>query len=177
MKATLTHAASLLLLLAVQQQAGAQQTAPSVISGQAAEFVSETAPAYLKTTSYSPASNLKLKNAFARLFPDATNQQWVSNEAGSYFVSFLQHGRSSRASFSRKGLMNYMIAEAGAATLPAALATTINKQYSGYKLLKALEVHAFEAISWQVVLEDASGYVTLQHVNGVTEQVQQLKKS
>ncbi|HVK47948.1 MAG TPA: hypothetical protein VM488_08895 [Pseudobacter sp.] len=177
MKSTLTHAASLLLLLAVQQQAEAQQAAPAAISGQAAEFVSEAAPSYLTTVPFSPATNLKLKNAFARLFPDATNQQWVSNEAGSYFVSFLQHGRISRASFTRKGLMNYMIAEAGAASLPAALATTIDKQYSGYKLLKALEVHAFETISWQVVLEDAAGYVTLQYVNGVTEQVQQLKKS
>lgn len=164
MKATLTHAASLLLLLAVQQQADAQQAMIPATS-------------YLTTTPYAPGASLRLKNAFARLFPDATHQQWVSNEAGSYFVSFLQHGRISRASFTRKGLLNYMIAEAGAASLPAALAATISKQYSGYKLLKALEVHAFESISWEVVLEDSAGYVTLRHINGVTEQVQQLKKS
>ncbi|MEJ7768056.1 MAG: hypothetical protein WKF89_09605 [Chitinophagaceae bacterium] len=138
-------------------------------------------------TNESPASEGKIDKGvavvttiiatrFSSLFPGATMQQW-SNRSDNFWVTFLDKDRKASACFTSSGKMNYVIKNCELEHLPESFRKTIRKKYSSYTLYKAIEIKAYDAVAYQVVLEDASQYITLKVVEGEVELIQQVKKS
>ena len=121
-------------------------------------------------------SNLKLKERFSALYPAAEKQRWGMVE-NCYYVSFLSNGRKSRASFTQKGVMTYAITDCTMEQLPIALRTIIGKKYPGHKLLNGIEINAYNEIGYQVVLENATSYITLKSDGEIVEKIQETRKS
>ncbi len=124
----------------------------------------------------SVAINPLVSAKFSTLFPQATNQQWALNNNSSW-VSFLNNGRKASASFTSKGKMNYVITDCAMEQLPGSFRKTISKEYASYNLYNAIEIKAYDAVAYQVVLENASTYITLKFTSDGIEEIQQLKKT
>lgn len=152
-------AASLVFAAIVTNTTNAQQS--TINSSADAAFVKNNIPSTTDIVSSAvPAANPKIEARFAALFPNATNLQWAAG-ADHYWVSFLNDGRKASASFTPKGKMNYAITVCDMAHLPEALCKMIQKEYTAYSLLQAIEIKAHDAVAYQAILEDANGYVTL----------------
>lgn len=117
-----------------------------------------------------------IADKFSALFPFATNQQWT-NSGNNQWVSFLNNGRKAVASFTPKGEMNYVITDCVLEQLPESFCKAINTEYASYNLFNAVEIKAYGAVAYQVVLENASGYISLKFTSEGVEEIQQLKKS
>jgi hypothetical protein len=112
---------------------------------------------------------------FVALFPTATNQHWSVND-NSFWVSFVNNGRKTNASLTTKGKINYVITDCAMEQLPASFSKTIIKDYSSYTLYNAIEIKAYEAVAYQVILENASSYITLKYTDEGVEEIRQVKK-
>ena len=121
-------------------------------------------------------SNLKLKERFSALYPAAEKQRWGRIE-NCYYVSFLCNGRKSRASFTQKGVMTYAITDCTMEQLPMTLRTIIGKKYPEHKLLNGIEINAYNEIGYQLVLENATSYITLKSDGEIVEKIQETRKS
>ena len=121
-------------------------------------------------------SNAKLMNRFESLFPGATKQQWTTGN-NSFYVTFFHNGRKARACFTQKEALSYAIMECNLEQLPAALAKAIKTNYQDYTLFNAIEVNAHETIAHQVVLESATGFVTIKSTEEGIEEIQQVTKA
>lgn len=154
----------------------------------AQEVSSVSAPgktAYASTTAATAEKNNHISAAvvnpitaakFSTLFPAATNQKWTGKD-NNVWVSFLNNGRKATASFTPKGKMNYVITDCAMEQLPESFRKTISKEYASYSLYNAIEIKAYDAVAYQVVLENASTYITLKFTSEGVEEIQQLKKT
>jgi len=122
------------------------------------------------------AANPKLKLKFSSLFPGATSAHWVAVEKG-FYVTYMNNGRKSSASFNDKGVLNYSLSDCRIDQLPGAFRKTIEKEYAGYKLVNGLEIFAQDEVSFQAVLENATGFVTLRCYNDEVEKIKQVLKT
>lgn len=122
------------------------------------------------------AANPILKEKLAVLYPAASGQQWATLDKG-FYVSFLNNGIKSSAAFTTRGTLKYAISNCTFQNLPSILRDQIAKKYSGYTVLNAIEINAYQQITYQVVLENAAGYVTLKSNSDTVEKVQQVAKS
>lgn len=121
-------------------------------------------------------ANPILKEKLAVLYPAASGQQWATIDKG-FYVSFLNNGIKSSAAFTTDGTLNYAISNCTFQKLPAVLRKQIAKNYPGYTVLSAIEINAYQEITYKVVLENAAGYVTLKSNSDTVEKVQQVAKS
>jgi hypothetical protein len=128
------------------------------------------------STAVATTTNPLLLTRFAAQFPLATNQLWAINNS-SFGVTFLNNGRKTTASFTQKGQLNYVIAVCNLEQLPASFRCTISKDYAMYKLYNAIEMKAYDAVVYQVVLEGAQHYITLKFTNEGVEEIERLSKS
>ncbi len=117
----------------------------------------------------------QMEAKFANLFPNATEQKWTA-AAENYFVSFLNDGRKANASISAKGNLNYVITECTLNQLPEDFSTKIKNNYAGYQLFHASEIKAHNAIAYQAVIENTTGFITLKYTADGIEEIQQVKK-
>jgi hypothetical protein len=114
-------------------------------------------------------------SSFTNLFPAATESKWSSN--GSYYlVNFVNDGRKAKASFTKKGKMNYLITDCDMSHLPAKFSKTIKKQYAGYQLFNAIEIKAHGSTAYQAILQNAEKFITLKYTADGVELVNQVKK-
>ena len=112
---------------------------------------------------------------FSSLFPNATNLKWA-NSSDNYWVSFLNNSRKAKASFSPKGILNYIITDCAMENLPAAFSKTITSNYASYHLFNAIEIAAYRTVAYQAILENSTGFITLKYTSEGVEEIQQLKK-
>jgi hypothetical protein len=116
----------------------------------------------------------RLRSRFMLHFPDATRIQW-RKLSDSYYVSFEDRGRKGRAVFTPEGQMNYAITNCRLEGLPEAFRSRISQDYSNYTLLNAVEIRTPGNRTYQAILENATGYVTLKGVDGSVEVTGQQK--
>ena len=112
---------------------------------------------------------------FSSLFPNATNLKWA-NSADNYWVSFLNNNRKAKASFTPKGILNYIITDCAMENLPAAFSKTITSNYASYHLFNAIEIAAYNTVAHQAILENSTGFITLKYTSEGVEEIQQVKK-
>ena len=112
---------------------------------------------------------------FSSLFPNATNLKWV-NSGDNYWVSFLNNSRKAKASFTPKGILNYIITDCAMENLPEAFSKKIMNKYASYHLFNAIEIAAYSTVAYQAVLENSKGYITLKYTPDGVEEIQQVKK-
>ncbi|MFT3674273.1 MAG: hypothetical protein QM781_00100 [Chitinophagaceae bacterium] len=144
-----------------------------------AQGVGAVNPAQTETVSLNAGDNNAGENnakaSFSTLFPNASQQKWTSSDDNS-FVSFLNNGRKATASFTAKGKLNYVITDCSMNDLPAAFSKNIKKDYAAYQLFHAIEIKAHGQTAYQVVLENAAGFITLKSTADGIEEIQQVKK-
>lgn len=121
-------------------------------------------------------SNTNLKTTFVKMFPGASQEHWSKQEKG-YWVSFQDKGRKIRAGFTLEGKFNYSISDCAREKLPTVLRNEIKNNYSGYQLTDAIEIRAFDQVTYQVVLESHTGYVSLKSDGTTIEINKQFSKS
>ena len=112
---------------------------------------------------------------FSSLFTNATNLKWA-NSTDNCWVSFLNNNRKAKASFTSKGILNYIITDCAMENLPAALIKTITNNYASYHLFNAIEIAAYNTLAYQAILENSTGYITLKYTADGVEEIQQVKK-
>ena len=74
---------------------------------------------------------------FSSLYPNVINPKWA-NTSNNYWVSFLNNNRKAKASFSPKGILNYIITDCAMENLPISFSNTITKKYASYHLFNAI---------------------------------------
>lgn len=136
-------------------------------------FAMEGGENFNSTSAVSVSS--KVTSRFTGLFPGATQQQWAKGNT-SYTVSFLNDGRKASASFTAKGVVNYIITDCTVEHLPAAFAKVIRNNYASYQLFKAREIEAHHTVAYQAILENSKSFITLKFTADGVEQVQEVKK-
>lgn len=104
--------------------------------------------------------NDRLRSRFTILFPDATGVEW-KKMTDCYYVSFQDRGRKSRAVFTSEGVMNYAITDCRLEGLPETFRSKITLEYPDYTPLNAIEIRVPGGRTYQAILENATGYVTL----------------
>jgi len=114
----------------------------------------------VNTTNTIRANYPKLMRHFSALFQNSSNQQWAEANQ-TFFVSFINNGQKTRASFTKNGVMNYAITNSDLKQLPEALQHHIENNYPGYTIFNAIEIDAYNTTAHQVILENAAGFVTL----------------
>ena len=122
------------------------------------------------------ANNPMILAKFSTLFPLATQPQWTGSK-DNLWVSFLNNGRKASACFTPKGQMNYAISDCAEDQLPAAFSNTIKKDYPLYHLYNAVEIKAYDAVAYQVVLENSNKFITLKYTSEGVEEIQQVVKT
>lgn len=123
----------------------------------------------------SPVNNAKTEASFVAHFPKADNAVWAAN-GKNYFVSFMNEGKKSNASFTAKGKLNYCISTCTIDQLPTAFQKSIRQEYAGYSLLNASQVQAHGITAYEAVLENDKGYKTLKYTVAGVEEITDLKK-
>ncbi len=126
-------------------------------------------------TKVDPTANAAVSAKFATIFPTATEQKWTASD-DNYWVSFVNNGRKTKASFTLKGKLNYIITNCSMENLPAAFSKTITSKYASYSLFNAIEINAHETVTYQAVVEDGKGFITLKYTSEGVEELQQVKK-
>ena len=114
----------------------------------------------ITTTNTILANYPKLMKHFTALFQNSSNQEWAETNQ-TFFVSFINNGQKTRASFTKNGMMNYAITNSDLKQLPEALQHHIENNYPGYTIFNAIEIDAYNTTAHQVILENAAGFVTL----------------
>jgi hypothetical protein len=109
----------------------------------------------------------KASKSFSIMFPNFVEQEWTETNDALY-VSFINDGHKTRASFSKNGTLNYAIADYKLEQLPAMLQQYINTECPGYTVFNAIKITAYSSTAYQVILENTSGFITLKStIDGV----------
>ncbi len=153
--------------------------AQQMFAGNTAKTVYATGSIDIKeanTVNINVATTPDVETKFAVLFPSAANLQWSGTDKN-YWVSFLNNGRKTTASFTPKGKMNYVISDCTTDQLPAAFRNTIKKEYALYNLYNAIEIKAYNSVAYQAVLENSVNFITLKYTSDGVEEIKQVKKT
>lgn len=117
----------------------------------------------------------KLIRKFSQLFPVTGNVAW-SKLDDNFYVSFEKDGQTASAVFTEKGALNYLVNTCSLQQLPASLQQKISNKYNGYDLFHASQIFSNGTESYSVVLENATGFVTLLHAEDETEETHRVDK-
>jgi hypothetical protein len=74
-----------------------------------------------------------VKKEFTKKYPSAQSVKWASEEANEWEAEFTVNGKEMSASFDDKGAWMETEVEITEKELPAAVANTLKKEFSGYK--------------------------------------------
>jgi hypothetical protein len=75
-----------------------------------------------------------VKSAFSQKFPDATNVKWDKENATEWEAEFKIGGKKYSANFDNMGTWMETEYEINADEIPAAVKTTLDKDFTGYKI-------------------------------------------
>ena len=117
----------------------------------------------------------KVIKRFSILYPDPNNPQWTEIN-NVLFVSFTNNGNKTRACFTKDGKMNYAITDCHLPQLPEELKQHITTKYPGYTVFNAIEINAYNKIAHQVILEDATGFITLKSTDEGIDETSKVSK-
>ena len=120
-------------------------------------------------------TNPKLIRNFSQLFPTTEKVSWSKMNNG-FYASFDKDGQHTSAVFTNNGLLNYTITSCSLEQLPATLQQSISKKYNGYRLFNASQIRSNGTEAYNVVLENANGFVTLQHTEDGTAEIKKVNK-
>lgn len=102
----------------------------------------------------------RLQKKFSKIYPQANSSKWIKLD-NCFRVSFMNKGQKTMAVFQENGKMNYAITNLKIENIPAGLQQIIKKDYDGLCILNAVEINDNSNILHQVILENATSYITL----------------
>jgi hypothetical protein len=132
---------------------------------------------FLESSITSPTAtlNAKLQDRFSTVFPNAENTRW-SEKDNTFYVSFSNEGKKTYASFDVNGQLNYTITECSREQLPAKLQKYLQKNYGEYDWFHAKQINAYDAVSYEVILENADHFITIRATRDGIEKFKQVNK-
>lgn len=126
-------------------------------------------------TSQAAILSAKLQDRFSTLFPNAENTRWLQKD-NTFYVSFSREGKKIRASFDVNGQLNYAITNCSRKQLPENLQKYLQKNYGEYDLFHAKQINAYDAVSYEVILENADHFITIRSTRDGIEKIKQVNK-
>lgn len=132
--------------------------------------------AMLTPTIINNPGNTRIANKFASMFPAAQNSVWATDSKGQS-VSFISEGRKTRAGFTNNGQLNYVITDCSLNQLSVDFQNYISKNYAGYMLVNGVDINSIGENLQQAILQNTSGFVTLQATTEGIDEIQKLNKS
>jgi hypothetical protein len=173
MKKSLTAIAATALIIVMSSSTSYAQDRSDSTSGNKADVNFSTGKDNMDKSIR--ATNPAIAAKFSALFPAATNMRWTNSDKN-FWVSFLNDGRKATASFTLKGKLNYVITDCVLEQLPESFLKLINKDYASHSLFNAIEIRAYDEVTYQAILENESGYITLKYTGEGVEELQRINK-
>lgn len=117
----------------------------------------------------------KVARKFFLLFPDAVNPSWIK-ETGFLYVTFVNNGNKSTASFNPKGSMNYCISYIQESAFSPDLLQKVKGSYPADELFSIKEIMTEEMTMHEIVLQNSEHFTVISLTpNGISE-IRKIKK-
>ena len=171
MKKTLTTMAASLAIFTFLANASFAQSIAKI-----EPLMVHTSDVIIADHNISAPGNAAMAAKFAAMFPTAQNPVW-STESKGYWVSFISEGRTTSACFNTKGQLNYSIISCTNTQLSKAFQNFISKSYPGYQFFSAVQINAYGEETQQAILQNTTGFVTLQSTKDGIEEIKKVYKS
>jgi len=115
-------------------------------------------------------------SSFRRAFPEAENLRWYKYDRD-YLAKFFMKDMDHNALFRKNGVMKYDISYGYQQHLPEAIKADVLKAYDNYKIIRAINVKAYERDIWVIKLEGERKYLTVRVEDGEMDEVESFFKS
>ena len=115
-------------------------------------------------------------SSFRRAFPEAENLRWYKYDRD-YLAKFFMKDMDHNALFRKNGVMKYDISYGYQQHLPEAIKDDVLKAYDNYKIIRAINVKAYERNIWVIKLEGERKYLTVRIEDGEMDEVESFFKS
>ncbi|MFN5375591.1 MAG: hypothetical protein ACK492_04460 [Chitinophagaceae bacterium] len=115
-------------------------------------------------------------SSFRRAFPEAENLRWYKYDRD-YLAKFFMKDMDHNALFRKNGVMKYDISYGYQQHLPEAIKDDVLKAYDNYKIIRAINVKAYERDIWVIKLEGERKYLTVRIEDGEMDEVESFFKS
>lgn len=81
-----------------------------------------------------------VKDAFAKLYPKVTETKWEMEARNQYEAEFKENGQEVTVIFNKNGVLLATETTIKLSELPKNIEKTVNKKFSGYKMLEASKI-------------------------------------
>lgn len=115
-------------------------------------------------------------SSFRRAFPEAENLRWYKYDRD-YLAKFFMKDMDHNALFRKNGVMKYDISYGYQQHLPQAIKDDVLKAYDNYKIIRAINVKAYERDIWVIKLEGERKYLTVRVEEGEMDEVESFYKT
>ncbi len=115
-------------------------------------------------------------SSFRRAFPEAENLRWYKYDRD-YLAKFFMKDMDHNALFRKNGVMKYDISYGYQQHLPEAIKDDVLKAYDNYKIIRAINVKAYDRDIWVIKLEGERKYLTVRVEDGEMDEVESFFKS
>lgn len=115
-------------------------------------------------------------SSFRRAFPEAENLRWYKYDRD-YLAKFFMKDMDHNALFRKNGVMKYDISYGYQQHLPQAIKDDVLKVYDNYKIIRAINVKAYERDIWVIKLEGERKYMTVRVEDGEMDEVESFYKA
>ena len=115
-------------------------------------------------------------SSFRRAFPEAENLRWYKYDRD-YLAKFFMKDMDHNALFRKNGVMKYDISYGYQQHLTEAIKDDVLKAYDNYKIIRAINVKAYERDIWVIKLEGERKYLTVRVEDGEMDEVESFFKS
>jgi hypothetical protein len=115
-------------------------------------------------------------SSFRRAFPEAENLRWYKYDRD-YLAKFFMKDMDHNALFRKNGVMKYDISYGYQKHLPQEIKDDVLKAYDNYKIIRAINVKAYERDIWVIKLEGERKYLTVRVEEGEMDEVESFYKT
>jgi hypothetical protein len=110
------------------------------------------------------APNEKAETMFKKMFGNATNVSWSTEDKGLPLVYFETPGKKNRAGFDKKGNLVYTISSYREEQLPQEVLLRVKESYYGRSIFCVTEVNCDGKTAYLIVLEDRTTWLHIKIV-------------
>ena len=118
----------------------------------------------------------KALNSFNRMFANATQVSWATEDKGRPIVFFETPGKKNRAGFDKKGNLVYTISYYTEEQLPVPVLLKVKQTYYGKSIFCVTEVNYLGKTAYLIILEDRTSWLHIKIIGDEMEEERVLTK-
>jgi hypothetical protein len=115
----------------------------------------------IKQASVEDSVKRNVRGAFEKLYPDAANVTWSTDDSNNPGVYFEWRGKVIRAAFNKRGQLLHSISTYGEDLLPGEVNLRIKESFFGKKISGVTEVYKEGKTAYLIALEDKTSWLTV----------------